>query len=147
MDNINSLDQVAQVLEQNGYAVQLEEDAVYTGVGGSENPFTAVLSINDTTRQLLINCQLATLGDLEEEVLTATALAALDANTRVCPYAYAIISEADDPDLDNEQKWPLVLTDSMPLGGLSDDELMANIDSLWQAIAASREVLEIGLGK
>ncbi len=145
MDNIATVEQVAQVLEENGYATQTEEAAVYTGIGGSENPFTAVLNICD--EDLVITCQVAKLGDLNEDSVAAAAIAALDANTRVRPYAYALISDADDVDLDDETQWPLVLTDSMPLGDLSSGELMANMDALWQAIAASREVLEIGLGR
>ncbi len=40
-----------------------------------------------------------------------------------------------DPDLDDEEKWPIVLTDSLPLGDLSDQELIASVESLWSALS------------
>jgi hypothetical protein len=141
---INTLEQAAQGLVTLGYDVEPRESSVFVKVGGSGKPFTAVMTINEK-RELVITCQLAKLGDFKEENLPNVLLAALDANTRTRPFALAAITDADDPQLDQEEKWPLVLTNSVPLGDLSTGELKAAMDALWQALVTSREVLEAGL--
>lgn len=140
---INTLEQVAQGLISLGYEVEPQESSVFVKVGGSGKPFTAVMTINEK-RELVITCQLAKLGDFEEENLPKVLLSALDANTRTRPFALAAITDADDPQLDQEEKWPLVLTNSVPLGDFSSEELKAAMDALWQALVTSREVLEAG---
>jgi hypothetical protein len=144
---VNSLENAVDALVENGFEAKAQNGSASVTIGGPERPFTAVLRISDETKQLLINCQLGVIGDFAEDQLAALALAALDMNTFIQPYAFAIISDTDTAGLDDETQWPLVLTDSMPLGDLSPAELVANMDSLIQALISSRSVLEIGLGK
>ncbi len=75
------------------------------------------------------------MGDIKEEELPKVLFSLLDYNTIIRPYAFAVISAAENPDLDDEEKWPLVLTDSLPLGDLSDQELIASVESLWSALS------------
>ena len=145
-ENITNLTQVAEALELAGYEAACHEDAVYTKVGGTQSPFTAVLTINLDRNALVITCQLAKLGDVPEENISAFAVAALDANSRISPFAFATLTASDNPELDQPQQWPVVLTDSIPLGDLSGGELEAAMNSLWSALAESRDVLEAGLG-
>ena len=149
MGNINTLEQVADILETLGYEVELHAHSVLTKIGGSENPFFAVLTIAEASKELIITCQLATLGDINEneDGLLKFTISALDVNTSIRPFAFAIISDTDDSALDNEQQWPIVLTDSLPLGDLSERELEAGMRSLLAALAASSDVLRIGLVK
>ncbi len=144
---ISTLEHVQDSLEKNGYPVARENGCVMVQVGGTDSPFTAVLGINPDNRELMITCKLADIGDFDDDNIAAMALAALDINTCIRPYALAIISDTDDPDLDDEHRWPLVLTDSLALGDLCEDELAASMDALIQAIVTSRSVLEIGLGQ
>ncbi len=146
MQKIESLTQVADVLLDQGYEAELNPDAVFVKIGGSEAPFTAVVTTGDDGKSLSITCQLAKLGDFPEGNTPNFMLAALDANTAIRPYAFAIISDSDDENLDEPEDWPVVLTDSLTLGDLCAEELMASVDNLWSALAASRPVLEIGLG-
>ncbi len=141
---MGSLEQVAQGLASLGYEAELQEGSIFAKIGGTEKPFTALLT-KDERGELVITCQLAKLGDLREEDLPKVFLAALDANTKTRPYALAIISDADDATLDKEEEWPLVLTDSVPLGDLSSEELKAAMDNLLSALITSRDVLEAGL--
>ncbi len=147
MTYVNTLENAVDALVENGFDAKRQDGFVSVNIGGPDRPFTAVLRFSGDTRQLLINCQLGVIGDFAEDQLAALALAALDMNTFIQPYAFAIISDTDDTELDDETQWPLVLTDSMPVGDLSTEELVANMDTLIQALISSRSVLEIGLGK
>ena len=144
--NITNLTQVAEVLESAGYEAICDDDAVHTKVGGLQNPFTAVLTINLDRNVLVITCQLAKLGDFPEDNISTFAVAALDANSRISPFAFATLTASDNPELDEPEQWPVVLTDSLPLGDLSGEELESAMNSLWSALAETRDVLEAGLG-
>ncbi|MEE9263180.1 MAG: hypothetical protein V3V11_01885, partial [Vicinamibacteria bacterium] len=85
-------------------------------------------------------------GDIPEDNISTFAVAALDANSRISPFAFATLTASDNPELDEPQQWPVVLTDSIPLGDLSPGELEAAMNSLWSALAESRDVLEAGIG-
>lgn len=147
-ENIKTLDQVAEELEVQGYKIRLiPDEAVMMDVGGAENPFIAVITLDAVANQFVVTCQLAELGDLDEELSAQFMLAALDANTMVRPYAFAVISDSDDAALDAAEKWPIVLTNSLPIGDLSSGELNTAMDQLWQALTASGPVLKLGLSK
>lgn len=144
--SIQTLEQVAEVLELQGYNVRcLPEEAVMLDVGGAEKPFAAVITKSEDGAKFVVTCQLAELGDIDEALSGQFMLAALDANTQLCPYALAIISDADQPELENEDKWPIVLTSSMPIGDLSSEELTVSIDELWQALTIAGPVLKLGI--
>ena len=144
MDNIANLQQVTEVLEELGYNVVLHDDAVHVAVGGTENPFTTVITINENN-ELVITCQVAKLGDLNEDNIPLVQFSLLDANTKIRPYAFGIITSSDDPEYDDAAEYPIVLIDSLPLGDLNSDELDAAMDSLLVAINTSDEALRIGL--
>lgn len=147
VSNICTLESAEQVLLENGFDAKMKDGFLAINIGGPERPFTGAISLSPDSKQLLVNCQLGVLGDFSENQLAAMALAALDMNTYIQPFAFAIVSDADDAELDDEMKWPLVLTDSMPLGDLSAEELISSMDALIQALVSSRSVLEIGLGQ
>lgn len=147
-DNIETLEQVAEVLETQGYDARLVPDeAVLIDVGGAEQPFAAVVTKNDDGAAFVVTCQLAVLGDLDEELSAQFMLAALDANTAIRPYAFAIISDSDDPSLDTPEAWPVVLTSSIPVGELSEGELSVAMDGLWSALTSASPVLKLGISK
>lgn len=145
MSQIDNLDAVADALEAGGYEVQQLEGSVSTAVGGADAPFVAVLTINEERNELVINCQVATLGDIPDKNVAEFAIACLDANSRIRPFAFATLTATDNPALDNPDKWPIVLTDSVPLGDLSDTELQAAMDNLWAALVSGADVLRIGI--
>jgi hypothetical protein len=141
MAKIKTLKQIHETLVQLGYEASLKENSVALKVGGIEQPFPAVITHNKLTEHFQITCMVATLGKVPESKLAAFALAALDANHRIVPYAYALISEASDPTHDKPEDWPVVLMDSLPIGDLSPEELSASMQSLVAALVDSRQVL------
>lgn len=138
--DIRTLDQVAAFLEERGYKVERHEDTVVTDVGG----FRTVVTLNDT--QLTISAQLGTLGQVLEDRVVAFFTAALDANTRIAPFAFATITAADNASLEDPITFPIVLIDTLPVGDISEEELQFAFDSLLQALLGTREVLEVGFG-
>jgi hypothetical protein len=135
MKNISSLEQIETLLESTGYETIRNEDGVGMKIGGKSAPFTAVFTIDEGQNQVIINCQIARMGDIKEEEMSNILFTLLDYNTLVRPYAFAVISAAEDPGLDDEEKWPIVLTDSLPLGDLSSEEIIASVESLWSALS------------
>ena len=135
MKNISSLEQIEEVLESAGYETIRNNEGVVMKIGGKSIPFTSVFTIDKGHNQVIINCQIARMGDIKEEEMSNVLFTLLDYNTMIRPYAFAIISATEDPDLDDEEKWPIVLTDSLPLGDLSDQEILASVESLWSALS------------
>jgi hypothetical protein len=134
MKNISSLEQIEEILESAGYETIRTKDGVIMKIGGKSVPFTSVFTIDEEQNQVIINCQIAMMGDIKEEEMPNVLFTLLDYNTMVRPYAFAVISATEDPGLDDEEKWPIVLTDSLPLGDLSSDEIIASVESLWSAL-------------
>jgi hypothetical protein len=135
MKNISNLEQIEAVLESAGYETIRDKEGVLMKIGGKSIPFTSVFTIDEAQNQIIINCQIATVGDIKEEEMSNVLFTLLDYNTMIRPYAFAVISATEDPGLDDEEKWPIVLTDSLPLGDLSDQELIASVESLWSALS------------
>jgi len=147
MKHIENLKQAAEVLEARGYDTVAGEEAVYTTIGGKRKPFVAVLTINPKN-ELVITCQVAMVGDFDEDKFAETLFNLLDLNTEIRPYAFGILTANDDPELYEEvESFPIVLTDSLPLGDLSDEELQKSMDSLLIALQAGRAILKQGLKK
>ena len=141
--NINDVRTIAEVLSELGYEVVEGDNIVSTRIGGEENAFPVVLTISGD--QLKIDCQVAKSGQIVESKAADFAWAALDANTRIVPFALGILTSSDDPSHDNEDEWPIVLTDTIPLGDLSRSELEYAMDGLEKAIFGIKDVLRLGL--
>lgn len=144
MTNIASLQQVAEVLEENGYSVKEHHNAVHIAVGGTQTPFIAVITISESN-ELVVTCQVAKLGDFNEDDIPTVQFFLLDANTRIQPYAFGILTSSDNTELDDASQYPIVLIDSMPLGDISEAELTASMDSLLVALQSSEDALRAGL--
>src|SRR4051794_33738642 len=107
--------QLKELLEKQGYTPQVSSDSVFVPIGGSEAPYTAAFTFTKNS-QLQITCQLALLGDIAEAKIGEVALAALDANTQISPYAFAVIG-ASMGEVD-EKRSPIVLIDTVPTSDL-----------------------------
>ena len=114
--SIDSPSSLAQVLEKHGYAPKVTGDSLFIPIGGTSAPYTAAFTFR-TAGLMQITCQLALLGDFPEAGLTHLGIAALDANTQISPYAFAIIGAAEG-DADPRHS-PLVLIDTLPTLGPS----------------------------
>ena len=137
--------QLNEYLEKQGYDPQVSNDSVFVPIGGSEAPYTAAFTFQKGG-QLQITCQLALLGEFAESELAKLALAALDANMQISPYAFAIIGASEGAEVDIH-KCPLVLIDTLATSDLNEVEVGYTLDRLLQALTFSRGILKLGLGK
>lgn len=138
MDNISTLAQVHEALQLLGYVSAVSPDSVVVKVGGLKKPFRAVITHNAMTQQFQITCMIAKLGDIPEEKVAPFSLAALDANVRIAPYAYALLTSQEG----DEKQWPIVLIETIPIGDLCSDELSAAMEGLVAALVDCRGVLD-----
>ena len=136
---MQTLSQINEALLALGYETELGE----THIAVKVHSFAAVLSINESN-QLEISCQVAKVSELNEGKLAAAAFAALDANTRIAPYAFGIFTADEDGEGGVEED-VIVLIDSVPLGDFQKSELESSMDSLVKALLNGREVLKTGL--
>ena len=137
---LDTKEQVAQALEAWGYETLISDKSVITKVGGNENPYTAVLYLDNG--KLNISCEIAKLGDFPDDKLSILAFNALSGNTVIDPFAFAIIDSSDDSTLENAEDYLLILTDTIPLGHLSEAELEFSMDCLWDALTESSNILK-----
>lgn len=138
---MNNLAEIQQGLENLGFVskYKTEDDMIVVRLDGG---IRAVLMVKDDS--LAITAQLCTLGELQEESLTVFAMAALDANSRLSPYAISLITERDDPSIVDVSEYVVTLVDNVPLGDFESIELAAAMQSLLTALVGCREVLEAG---
>jgi hypothetical protein len=139
--SINSPELLEKLLEQHGYTPKVSGNSVFVPIGGLDVPYTASFAF-DNKGQIQVTCQLAVLGDFPEHSLAELSVAALDANTQISPYAFAIIG-ASEGEVD-VHKCPLVLIDTLLCADLSAEEVLYSVDKLLQALTFSREILKIG---
>lgn len=138
---LSTLIQIHESLQKLGYEVELRQESVLAKI----DSFPVVITINSLS-DVVISCQIATMSDIAEDRLGEFAFAALDANTRIRPYAFGIITGLDNPETDeDESDYPIVLTDCLPLGDFSEDELAKSMQALVSALMNSRQVLEVGI--
>ncbi|MCP5120536.1 MAG: hypothetical protein GY953_57820 [bacterium] len=143
-DNLQTLPQMAEALEDLGYEVGQQDDfvAVRVPVAGAD-PYTAVLTVDDERQKVIITCQLARYGDIAEDKLLDFLAAQSDANTRIQPFAFATLTNLDDPDRADADDWLFVLIDSLSLGDLADSELETAMADLQRAMPEVTGVLDI----
>ena len=143
-ENIQTLPRIAEVVEDLGYEVGLQQDFVGVRIPvGEGEPFTAVLTIDEERRKLKITCRVARYGDIPEDRLADVLAAQSDANTRIDPFAFATLTNLDDPERADADDWLFVLIDSMPLGDLSAAELETAMSDLQRAMPEVKNVLEM----
>lgn len=136
MEICEALTEIDRILESNGY--QTCDDAELScivALGDPKNPIPAVITV--TEGQLTITCQLTTLGVIGEDQLTEFLVSALDLNTKISPYAVALISNDDE----ESHRWPVVLLDSIPLGDLQESELLSALSSLSIALPLAADLI------
>lgn len=146
---MNNLVEIANGLEKAGYVAQhnVVDDVIIVKLdcGDGRGRIPAVLMIEDG--RLSITAQICTLGELLEENLVLFAMAALDANSRISPFAFSLITERDDESITDSSDYVVILIDHIPISGeavFGQSELESAMQSLINAIAGSREVVQAG---
>lgn len=135
---ITTHQQIVSVIERMGYEARIHEGAVIVKIGSSTTPFIAVITTSE--QNLTITCQLCKFDQIPEDNQAAFFYAALNKNTEINPFAFAILSTESD----NAEEDLVVLTDRLPLGDLSPEELMSAMEALEGALINGRAVLQLG---
>ena len=140
----STMDNLAEVqtgLEELGFVAKynIADEIIVVSLDGGT---PAVLMIEGD--HLSVTAQVCTFGELRDDNLAVFAMAALDANSRISPFAFSLITERDDPSIQNMSEYVVTLVDHVPLGDLEKPELESAMQSLITALVGSREVLEAG---
>lgn len=139
---ITNLEDLADQLNSLGYVATSYNDFVSCQIGGSNNPFMVVFTIDDEKKRIKINCQITKFGNIKEENLTNFAIACLDINSRIVPFAFATMTDEESHEDIEPEEWPVVLTDSVSMEDFSVVELKSEMNSLLTAIMSSRKVIK-----
>lgn len=135
---ISTIAETQQALQGLGYHAKLTDEGVMTGVSltegdGSSRDF--LMLITEENGSLEMNCQICTIGDLEqthdENELAALSWVFLALNAEIQPWAIACIN----PDGELDSTDTIVLTDSVPLGDFSTEELESAMTTLLRALS------------
>ncbi len=141
-DKIHSLSEMADLLEDSGFHVAHGDQFLAVKVPHSgHEPKNALLTIDEIRNKLIISCRVARYGEIKADRLSAFQAALLDANTRIDPFAFATITDQDDPDIESSDDWVVVLIESMPMGDLSPEELNTAMADLAHALPIADELL------
>jgi hypothetical protein len=146
MNDIKTLVDVERILAEQGYAPQLNENSVSVPVGGDSAPFPCVILMDDTN--LTISCEISTWGQMtsriSDEMKEDFFLSLLDMNSQTLPYAFSVLTDIDGEGEDKSE-WPVVLIDSMPVGDISEEELLASMRSLGAALLTAKNLFDVSL--
>lgn len=141
-DNLTTLSEIARVLEDSGYEVAKGGASLAVKIPYAGNaPALASLTIDEIRAKLIISSRVARYGDVAQDRLPAFQAALLDANTRIDPFAFATLTDRDDPNLESPDEWIVVLIESLPIGDLSANELRVAMADLAKALPTSGEIL------
>ena len=132
MEDIRSLAQCKEALD-GIFESDLDDDTLCVFMLGREQQPVCLSMANEDTK-INIVFKIGSAEDLSRESLFML----LDANSRVNPYAFAIVTAADSDEFeDYEQDVPLILIDSVPVGDLCREELIRAIEDLKVALMQS----------
>lgn len=135
---INTLAEIVPALHELGYHARLTDDGILTGTSlteddGSKREFAMLITADGDN--LSFDCQLATIGEVDaksDEELAGLGWVLLALNAEIQPWAVALIN----PDGELSDDDTIVLTDSVPLGDFSTEELESAMSSFGRALAA-----------
>lgn len=143
-ENIRTLAEIATVLEDLGYEVGAQPDFVAVKVpGGDTTTYTAVVTVDEAREKVVVTCEIARYGDIPEDKLPDLLAAQSDANTRIDPFAFATLTNLDDPERADAADWLIVLIESLPLGDLAACEIESVMADLQRALPEVRQVMDL----
>jgi len=148
MNDIKILADVERVLAEHGYTPTLNESSVSLPVGAEGSPFPCRIFMDEMN--LTVICQIDTVGNMldrvEPEDREDFLLAGWDLNSQMNSYAFTIMSDIDDPTAgDNRDEWPVALINSVPLGDLSEAELLEQMRALQSALLTAKSLFTVSV--
>lgn len=132
-----TLEAIHGCLVRLGYDAKLSESGIMVAVGNHWAPFPLV--ITQEKDEAIFSCQIAQLSDIPENSLAQFAMATLDANLRIRPFAFAMLA---DDNIEMADQTPIVLIDAIPCKDLDESEVARIMDCLLVALTSSRSVFE-----
>ena len=131
MNTKELIEDFAETIEGLGYEVGVGEDSLTFRVGG----FPVVATVSEDSR-LVINCRVMNADKITNDEFFVEAL---DLNSVLSPYALALLT----PEKDGVEGDPLlVLTDTLPIGDLSKQEIGESVESLRNALVSSEGAIK-----
>lgn len=148
MNDIQTLQNVVDVLTEHGYAPVLNENNVSVPVGSEDSPFPCVILMDKT--YLTVVCEIDTYGNMMSRVADEDRedflLAMMDLNSQMNSYAFTVMSDIDDPDAgENKDDWPVALVNSVPIGDLSEAELLEGMRALQAALLTAKSLFSVSV--
>jgi hypothetical protein len=146
MNDIKILADVERVLAEHGYKPTLNEGSVTLPIGAESSPFPCIILMDEVS--LTVSCEIDTWGSLQKRVNAEMKddlfLAMLDLNTQILPYAFGVLTDIDGEDGD-ESEFPVVLIDSMPVGDISESEILESMRSLLAALQTASNLYNVSV--
>lgn len=129
---------IADLIRESGHNIDnLDEDGFTFNYKGVD---VAVIA-NQEQGTATFTAVVAKCGDFDEDKAAEVAFRLLDANTQISPFAFGILSSADDPDSADPREWPIVLTDTISTTNLDPCEVELTLTSLGAALLVARQQL------
>ncbi len=148
MNDIQTLQDVVDVLTEHGYTPTLAENKVTLPIGSAESPFPCIILMDET--YLTVFCEIDTYGNMmsrvSEEDREDFLVAMLDLNSQMNSYAFTVMSDIDDPDAGEDKgNWPVALINSVPIGDLSEAELLESMRALQAALLTAKSLFTVSV--
>jgi len=146
MNDVQTLQNVVDILSQHGFKPTLNESSVSVPVGSEEKPFPCLILMDETN--LTVLCEIDTYGNMMSRVADEDRedfhLAMLDLNSQMNSYAFTVMSDIDDPDAGSDKdKWPVALINSIPVGDICEDELLVGMTALQSALLTASSLFTV----
>jgi len=148
MNDVQTLQNVVDVLSQHGFKPILNENSVSVPVGSEEKPFPCLILMDDMN--LTVICEIDTFGNMMSRVADEDRedfmVAMLDLNSQMNSYAFTIMSDIDDPAAgENKDNWPVALVNSIPVGDICEAELLAGMGALQSALLTAKSLFTVNV--
>ncbi len=148
MNDIQTLQNVVDVLTEHGYSPTLNEGSVSVPVGSEEKPFPCLILMDET--YLTVVCEIDTYGGMMSRVAPEDRedflVAMMDLNSQMNSYAFTVMSDIDDPDAgENKDSWGVALINSVPVGDLSEAELLEGMRALQAALLTAKSLFNVSV--
>tara|TARA_Y100000310_G_scaffold56232_1_gene51663 strand:+ start:56002 stop:56448 length:447 start_codon:yes stop_codon:yes gene_type:complete len=128
---------ITETLESLGYTPEVQNDVITFCTGGEGCPFTVAMMADEV--DVTITCQVAKKGDIADSKEIEFLWIAMDTNSMILPYSITLLSDSDGEESD-ENDWPIVLIDSVPVGNLSAEEVEYAVDKLNEALVVIKDL-------
>lgn len=119
------VDMLYEMLQDLSYDSRKEGQSIQVAIPLNGKVFPAIVTIDDSEKNVVVSCQLCTLGQISETDLAAAAFSALSLNAEIHPFALALLN---DNEVDIDKSDPIVLIDSKPLTGSSREFVVINFE-------------------